>query len=372
MKIYHTADVHIGLKFGSYPDTVRATLVNERFAVLERMVQNANAEDCDVFVVAGDVFDHVRVTEKEVRRVVETLAAFNGEAVLVLAGNHDYCRDTSAKPWSWFIDHAGSTAVMPLLHDQVVPITIRDRTTYFYACPCPDRTSAQHRIGWVAGAEKHPNSLHIGIAHGNVAGYALDDTHAYYSMTVEELTHAGVHTWLLGHIHVPFPRTGTVGTPPFFMPGAPTPDSMRMSHPGSAWIIAFDERGEAVYRQDSPAAITFKRYDVALRSSVDLQRLQLDVQQLPLSSTILDLQLSGVLEQPDLQSLGTWIEHLRTTALLVTDDTTALKERLTPTSIAAMYPTGTLQERVLQSLLADTANPDDVHLAYEILQGGAR
>lgn len=372
MKIYHTADVHIGLKFGSYPDTVRATLVNERFAVLERMVQNANAEDCDVFVVAGDLFDHVKVTEKEVRRAVDILATFTGEAVLVLAGNHDYCRDSSGKPWSWFINHASSTSVIPLLHDQVVPITVHGRTTHFYACPCPDRTSKDHRIGWVGGVEKDSSSLHVGIAHGNVVGYALDDNHAYYSMTVEELQSAGVHTWLLGHIHVPYPRMGTIGNPTFFMPGAPTPDSVRMSHSGSAWIIAFDERGDIAFHQERPAAITFKRFDVQLSSGVDLQRLQLDVQQLPLTSTILDLQLSGALEEHDLQALGAWIDSLQSLTLHVTSDTSAMKKRLTSDAIAALYPTGTLQERVLQMLLADTDNPDDVHLAYEILQGGAR
>jgi hypothetical protein len=86
---------------------------------------------------------------------------------------------------------------------------------------------------------------------------------------------------------------------------------------------------------------------------------------------MLDLQLSGTLPAQDLTTLAAWLEHLENTMLNVRC-TATVKEQLTPALIAATYPTGTLQERLLSDLLADTDHPLDVHLAYEILQGGGR
>ncbi|MBU3742035.1 MAG: hypothetical protein FGM24_07080 [Candidatus Kapabacteria bacterium] len=371
MKIYHTADIHIGLRFGTYDANVRSILIEERYAVLQRMVHSANANQCDVFVVAGDLFDHDRVADKDVRRAVDILASFTGHAVLLLAGNHDNCSDRSAKPWSTVIAHANNTSIYPLLSDEVLRFDINGEVVNFYACPCPDHTSKDHRIGWVAEHPKSSAELHIGIAHGNVVGHSLDDNHAYYSMTEEELKASGVKTWLLGHIHVPFPLPGTVGTPTFFMPGAPTPGSVRMRHPGQAWVITIDKDGEASYQADVQAGITFKRFTVAFSQSSDLQSLQHQVQLLPPSTTILDLQLSGMLVAQDLATLSTWLDDLTRTMLHVRYEST-VKEQLTAEMIASKYPTGTLQERVLTDLLADADHPLDVHLAYEILQGGGR
>jgi len=371
MKIYHTADVHIGLRFSTYDTAVRNTLIEERFGVLQRMVASANNKNCDVFVVAGDLFDHDRVSDKDVRRTIDILAGFSGQAVLLLAGNHDYCSDRSAKPWATVIAHATNTNIYPLLSDDVLRLEIGGHGVNFYACPCPDHTSEANRIGWVAQQPKRADELHVGIAHGNVVGYALDDNHAYYSMTESELKESGVLTWLLGHIHVPFPEPGMIGTPVFFMPGAPTPSSVRMRHPGQAWVISIDGSGEASFVADSQAGITFKRFTVDFAHPADLQALQHAVQQLPPSTTMLDLQLSGTLPAQDLTTLAAWLEHLENTMLNVRC-TATVKEQLTPALIAATYPTGTLQERLLSDLLADTDHPLDVHLAYEILQGGGR
>jgi DNA repair exonuclease SbcCD nuclease subunit len=371
MKVYHTADVHIGLKFGTYDSHVSKRLVEERFGVLERMVRKANEEQCAFFVIAGDLFENVSVPDKDVKRTVEILTMFTGEAVLVLAGNHDYCRDRNAKPWSTVVKHAENTNIYPLLSQDSRSFDLGGRNVVFYACPCPDRTSAEHQIGWVQDVEKDPSSLHIGIAHGNVEGLSLDDNHAYYTMTERELRDSGCTTWLLGHVHVPAPKKGLVGTPTYFMPGAPAPDSVRMSHPGHAWIITFDVEGNATYESDSQAEIRFARFSNALHSSHDITALTQKVESLPLSSLVIDLQLSGALDQADIDALSEWIGALQKRALHVSYDSN-IKQRLTAESIAAEYPSGTLANLVLSELLADTDHPDDAHLAYDILRGGVR
>jgi exonuclease SbcD len=371
MKIYHTADVHIGLKFGTYDAAVSKQLVEERFGVLERMVRKANDEECDFFVIAGDLFENVTVPDRDVKRTMEILSSFSGHAVLLLAGNHDYCKDRNAKPWSTVLKHAENTNIIPLLTAEIRTFEVDDQSVVFYACPCPARTSAEHQIGWVSDEPKDPTALHIGIAHGNLVGLSLDGNHAYYTMTEQELRAAGCETWLLGHVHVPSPKRGLVGSQTFFMPGAPAPDSVRMSHPGHAWILTFDGCELTQYESDSQATIVFQRFTSVLNSTHDVAALKQKVEALPLHTSIVDLQLSGALDQSDIDVVAVWIDHVKARALYMSY-TQTIKRRLTAESIAAEYPTGTLPNLVLSELLADVEHPDDVHLAYEVLRGGVQ
>jgi hypothetical protein len=86
---------------------------------------------------------------------------------------------------------------------------------------------------------------------------------------------------------------------------------------------------------------------------------------------VIDLQLSGALDQADIDALSEWIGALQKRALHISYDSN-IKQRLTAESIAAEYPSGTLANLVLSELLATTDHPDDVHIAYEVLQGGGK
>jgi len=99
IRILHTADNHIGLSFQRLPERVRERLLEERFAALGRVVDLANARKAHFLVVAGDLFDKLTVSSAQVGRTVDLLKRFEGNAVLVLAGNHDYCEGPDSKLW---------------------------------------------------------------------------------------------------------------------------------------------------------------------------------------------------------------------------------------------------------------------------------
>ena len=90
MKFFVTGDIHIGHKFVRYPE-IKDRLIKSRFDCLARCVRAAEEEQCDFFVITGDLFDNVSaISQRDVKKVVEILADFGGR-VLVLPGNHDYC-----------------------------------------------------------------------------------------------------------------------------------------------------------------------------------------------------------------------------------------------------------------------------------------
>lgn len=85
MKILHTADLHLGKKLN------KAARLDEQCDVIKQLSEIADAEDVDVVLIAGDIFD-TSVPTSEAERVfyrsILTLAE-RGRAVIALAGNHD-------------------------------------------------------------------------------------------------------------------------------------------------------------------------------------------------------------------------------------------------------------------------------------------
>jgi DNA repair protein SbcD/Mre11 len=77
-RVLHTADCHLGAagRPGAEEDA------------FERAVEHAREERVDAFLVAGDLFDHVRVTDETVRFAADRLASL-ACPVVVIRGNHD-------------------------------------------------------------------------------------------------------------------------------------------------------------------------------------------------------------------------------------------------------------------------------------------
>ncbi len=67
MKILHTADVHIGKNYSnlSSDEQVREDLVNQRYDVVDSLISEANEGECDLVVIAGDLFDTPRFRKKK-------------------------------------------------------------------------------------------------------------------------------------------------------------------------------------------------------------------------------------------------------------------------------------------------------------------
>ncbi|MFW6149514.1 MAG: metallophosphoesterase family protein, partial [Atribacterota bacterium] len=110
IKIFHTADLHLGMRFAGYPE-IQDKLINSRYETLENMVAIANKEKCDLFVISGDMFDRVTMKVNEIFRAVKALDEFDGELIIILPGNHDfYIKDSNL--WDEFSKHAGDRVLV--------------------------------------------------------------------------------------------------------------------------------------------------------------------------------------------------------------------------------------------------------------------
>lgn len=371
LRIVHCADIHLGLGFRQYPDDVRERLIAERFDALARLVQQANERDAHFLVIAGDLFDRTTVSSADVKQCVGVLAAFTGQHVLVLAGNHDYCEGEDSALWRSFRKAAQETNVLTMTDAKRHDFNVADLAVSFYACPCPSKTGADSTIGWIADEEKSSDIIHIGIAHGNVEGIGLDANHQYFNMSLDQLREANVLTWLLGHIHVPYPAGQFDGTPAFFMAGTHTPDSVRCRHLGHAWFLEIEPDGACTHEQLNPGQLRFVRLERELTGDDDLRRLSKDCDLPSAASTVLDLKLTGKLHADDLKAVHDFVGALMKTFLHVEceDDLVAM---LDAGAISKLYPEGTLPFVLLNSLLEDEKHPGDAQVALELIQGMER
>ena len=373
IRIVHTADNHLDLPFKQYPAEVASRLIEERFLALGRLVAVANERNAHFFVVAGDLFDSTRVKVGDIDKAAAVLRGFDGVAVIVVPGNHDHYANSETEVWRRFRRATEADARIDLLVDPAVKsYDVEGQAVHFFPCACPSKTGAEPTIGWVAeAAAQHATGLKIGIAHGNVTGLGLDAEGQYFNMEPAALEAAGIATWLLGHIHVPFPTSESGERSPYFMAGTHTPDSLRCRHAGSAWSIECDGDRVTRYERLAPGEIAFRRLTQELLSADDVAGFVRTCEALDAGSTVIDLQLSGRLSAAERAHLTAEIDRLRAGFLNLTEESN-IHDRIDAAQIEREYRSGGLAQRLLTALLADTDHPDAATLAHRLIEEVSR
>ena len=373
IRIVHTADNHLDLPFKQYPAEVASRLIEERFLALGRLVAVANERNAHFFVVAGDLFDSTRVKVGDIDKAAAVLRGFDGVAVIVVPGNHDHYANSETEIWRRFRRATEADARIDLLVDPAVKsYDVEGQAVHFFPCACPSKTGAEPTIGWVAeAAAQHATGLKIGIAHGNVTGLGLDTEGQYFNMEPAALEAAGIATWLLGHIHVPFPTSESGERSPYFMAGTHTPDSLRCRHAGSAWSIECDGDRVTRYERLAPGEITFRRLTQELLSADDVAGIVRTCEALDAGSTVIDLQLSGRLSAAERAHLTAEIDRLRAGFLNLTEESN-IHDRIDAAQIEREYRSGGLAQRLLTALLADADHPDAATLAHRLIEEVSR
>lgn len=368
IRIVHTADNHIGLPFKKYPEELRDRLTEERFTALEILVAEANRRKAHFFVVAGDLFDSTNVKLADVQRTVAILNRFAENEVLVLPGNHDHFAGPETTVWKHFRKASEGNRIHLLEKSEPYRCDVDGLNICFFPCPCPSKTGSESLIGWVADeAKQHPDALRIGIAHGNVAGLGLDAEGNYFNMERSDLEQSGVATWLLGHIHVPFPTSDTGQNSSHFMAGTHTPDSIRCRHNGSAWWIECEAAGVVAYEKLNPGSLRFVRIQKGLTSANDIDSLLRQCASLDAEHTVLDLQLTGRLTANEKTDLVTALDNIKTEFLSLSFEM-EIRDRIDLDEVEKIYPNKGLGFNLLTALLTNANNPDAATLAHGLIE----
>ena len=204
LRIAHTSDVHLS-------DDADGHRARDAFA---RVVDLVGETEAGLFIVAGDLFDHNRVTAGLLAFACGQLARLRCQTV-VIAGNHDCWTEDAALRR---LDLRDAGAHVALLTDlQGTRLDFPDLAATVWG-----RCLVDHHPDYrpLAGAPpRRDGRWHVGVAHG----LYMDDANAGRSspITPAEIEASGFDYLALGHVHVH--RRYRHGRTVACYPGSPVP-----------------------------------------------------------------------------------------------------------------------------------------------------
>lgn len=371
IRLFHTADLHLGLGFtrAGYPPALREQLVERRLEVLREMVAKAGERGCEVFVIAGDLFDTLRVPAYRVREAAECLAKFEG-IVVVLPGNHDPLQEGDTL-WKAFGEKLGES------HQVLAPGTVCDLrpqgvSLVVFPGVCGSRHSPKNAIGWVPGAlaalALPDDVVRIGVAHGSLEGLSPDFNQEYFPMSRGELEACGLHLWLLGHTHVRFPDHDRCKDHRIFFPATPEPDGFDCSHGGHAWIIEVDGDGRVEAESIGTGNFRFHTLEGIVNHGGDLGKLKARFASLDSTRDLVKLGLSGRIAGELYDSRREWLEELRGRVLYLEEELSGLLREITAEDIGREFTIGSFPHRLLSGLSGVEGDAEALQLAWELVK----
>ena len=370
VRIFHTADVHVGLKFTrGYPESLQKSLVDERVAVVARMADLANQEQCQLLVVAGDLFDHLRVSKKVIRQTAEALRRFNG-VVAVLPGNHDYKSEADDPIWPDFKDHLGEGH---LILDRCVPYDLDPFGLPVVLLPgvCTAKHSKENAVGWIqeATADLPESKLKIGVAHGSLAGLSPDFNGDFYPMQQSELAQMDVDMWLLGHTHIRFPDRSEGRDDRVFYPSTPEPDGFDCGHAGHALVIDIHEDRTCEYRSVRTGRFRFHvMHKTGIDSELKLAQLKKEFEELPEGEHLVKLKLQGRLDSEALEQLKTLESELGELVSYLEFNADEVLRAVRQEDLDAEFTEGSFPHQLLSELAHDESDQFALQLAYDLVR----
>ena len=186
LKILHTADWHMDAAFVSFSEERRSFLRREQLKIPGKIAEICRREQCDLMLLAGDVFDGAPSQESidAVRQALKDC----GVPVFVTPGNHDFCQTGS--PWLEERWSENVTVFTGELESMVLPaLNCRIYGAGYRSMDCDSLLEGFR----VQGTEAYQ----IGILHGD----PVTAKSPYCSITTSQVRASGLQYLALGHIH---------------------------------------------------------------------------------------------------------------------------------------------------------------------------
>ena len=368
MRLFHTADVHVGRQFkelGSLGKVLRQQ-IRQTFATLLRL---AAEERADLVLIAGDLFEVNHPDPSDVRFVLETIHAVDPLPVCLLPGTHDRYSANSIYRQSLFRQHMPSNLH---LFDQ------EDAQSFYFPSlrlAVHGRANLTNQGGEppLKNIRPHPDATwNIAVAHASIARGDLgnDPEHDYY-IEQADVERSGMDYIALGHWHK-FEQ---------YFPGA----RARVFYSGSPEALQFRDRDRSGYFAE--VRLEAGRVEVAQRrighyhwfeeefwldDAQGLRGLRRRLEELASSAHLLRLHVTGHVaptESIPLESL----EEAQRGRFAHLQLRSALKPRLEAGSVDSLFPRGTIGDAYVKLLTAQLSQaPSDTRdILEEVLRRGA-
>lgn len=362
IRIFHSSDNHIGMNYLKYPDAVRTALIEARFESLRKMVRYANEEQADLFVISGDLFNSLSISDAQVKRTADILREFSG-LTLILPGNHDYYSG-GERAWQTFHKVMNEETLL-LIENKPYSLKPFGMEAVVYPAHCHDKHSAENNLGWIKQQPIDPGVVNIGVAHGAIEGLSPDLAGSYYFMSRTELTSIPVDLWLIGHTHVPYPLDGRAGEDRIYNAGTHEPDGLNYRQEGSGFLIDINEDKSLHSSRYISGIHRFFDLQLDLKGEQTLEQGIDELLNRVDGNTLLRVEVQGYIDRLEFEQRHLLYQRLEESCLYFEVMDADLKIRLAPEDIDETYVEGSFPQRFLKGLIGDERA---LQLAYELVE----
>ena len=186
LKILHSADWHMDTAFASFSAQQRRFLRQKQLELPEKIAEVCVRENCDLVLLAGDVFDGV--PGREAVEAVKAALAECGVPVFVAPGNHDFCGLGS--PWEEEVWPENVHVFKGGMSSVVLPeLDCRIYGAGYSSMDCPSLLAHFH----AQGEEKYQ----IAVIHGD----PVNTRSPYSPVSAAQIQESGLGYLAMGHIH---------------------------------------------------------------------------------------------------------------------------------------------------------------------------
>lgn len=266
LRVVHTADVHLGARHTDLGE--RAAAQRERqFAAFRATVELAIAEDADLFLVAGDLFDSNTQPKRSVERVAAELKRLADARVrtVIIPGTHDvYDRASIYRAYD-----LGALAGQPPGTDFVTVLTpespevhLSEVDALVFGRVFDTKRAPRSPLADFSAAANHRATWRIGLVHGSLAIPGQTDRDEVV-FTREEIVASGLDYLALGHWHS-FSQ-GRAGHTSWAYSGAPEPVAVDQDRAGKALLVTLEQRDgkrRVAVEERAVGRTRFERLDV--------------------------------------------------------------------------------------------------------------
>lgn len=309
LRLIHTADVHLGARHDDLGDQAAAQR-ERQFAAFVATVDLALAEQVDLLLIAGDLFDSNTQPKRSVERVAAQLQRLLPAKIrtVIIPGTHD-CYERSSIFRAYDLKSLAGSAVGD---DYVTVLTPDQSSIHLAACdvvvhgPVFATKKAPHsplRDLDVRAAGSPAATWQVGMVHGSIAIPGKTDRDEVV-ITTDEIRATHLDYLALGHWHSA--QQAKVGNVTYAYAGAPEPVALDQDRAGKVLLVELEEvgTGRAVTVTERTVGRTrFEKQSIDATGVASQPALIASLKKLADDDLVLDVRLTGV--RPDELDLDT-------------------------------------------------------------------
>ncbi len=272
LKLLHTADWHLGLRFPAIAPDQEARLTRARLEVVSRILDLADNSNVDAVLCAGDLFNEPRPEEEWWKGL---LAEFTRRSwtrpVILLPGNHDPLIPGSIyAPTTPF--RRGLPAYVHVVDRDDFALEL-GTAAVVYATPCRSHAGQTGLAESLPLREPGDERLRIGLVHGQT--FDLKDHQTTFPIARNAAVDRGLDYLAIGDTHS-FREVEPDAKAPTVYPGAPEATKFGETDAGQVALVFFPrDRARRAFVERAPVAV-WKWKEVSCCSLEELRQLRAD------------------------------------------------------------------------------------------------